>query len=71
MKLQHFLEHHGISRNPFAEEDAKSDKVFKEHCIINTYHPTWDKVFGDPSEPSTSVIFGEKGSGKTAKKNAA
>ncbi|MEC7564557.1 MAG: hypothetical protein VX738_02640 [Planctomycetota bacterium] len=66
MKLQHFLEHHGISRNPFAEEDAKSDKVFKEHCIINTYHPTWDKVFGDPSEPSTSVIFGEKGSGKTA-----
>ena len=28
--------------------------------------PTWDKVYGDPSEPATSIIFGEKGSGKTA-----
>ena len=66
MKIQDFLEHHGIGRNPFAEEDAKSDKVFKDHCIINTYHPIWDKVYGDPSEPTTSVVFGEKGSGKTA-----
>src|SRR4030095_10498679 len=24
------------------------------------------KVYGDPSEPATSIIFGEKGSGKTA-----
>jgi hypothetical protein len=35
MKIQDFLEHHGIGRNPFAEEDAKSDKVFKDHC--NSY----------------------------------
>jgi hypothetical protein len=66
MKVQQFLEHHGIARNPFAEEDAQTDPVFKEHCIESTYHPTWDKVYGDPSEPSTSIIFGEKGSGKTA-----
>jgi hypothetical protein len=66
MKVQQFLDHYGITRNPFAEEDAQTDPVFKEHCIESTYHPTWDKVYGDPSEPSTSIIFGEKGSGKTA-----
>src|SRR5438128_11721248 len=66
MKVQQFLENHGIARNPFAEEDAQTDPVFKEFCIESTYHPTWDKVYGDPSEPATSIIFGEKGSGKTA-----
>jgi pantothenate kinase-related protein Tda10 len=66
MKVQQFLDQHGIARNPFAEEDAQTDPVFKEHCIESTYHPTWDKVYGDPSEPATSIIFGEKGSGKTA-----
>jgi hypothetical protein len=66
MKIQQFLDHHGVARNPFAEEDAQSDLVFKEHCISSTYHPTWDKIYGDPSEPSTSIVFGEKGAGKTA-----
>src|SRR5690606_9516055 len=31
-----------------------------------THHPAWDKIFGSPESPSTSVVFGEKGSGKTA-----
>jgi hypothetical protein len=66
MKVQQFLDHHGIARNPFAEEDAQTDPVFKEFCIESTYHPTWDKVYGDPTEPSSSIVFGEKGSGKTA-----
>ena len=66
MKLQRFLEHHGIARNPFAEEDAQTDPVFKEHCISGTFHPGWDKIYGDPLEPATSIVFGEKGSGKTA-----
>ncbi len=66
MKVQQFLEHHGIARNPFAEEDAQTDPVFKDHCIDTTYHPAWDKVYGDPREPSTSIVFGEKGAGKTA-----
>lgn len=66
MNIQSFLEHHGIVRNPFAEEDAQTDQVFKEHCIASAYHPIWDKVYGDPKEPSTSIIFGPKGSGKTA-----
>lgn len=66
MKIQQFLEHHGIVRNPFAEEDAQTDPVFKDYCIASTYHPSWDKVYGDPREPATSVVFGERGSGKTA-----
>ena len=66
MNIQSLLEHHGIIRNPFAEEDAQTDPVFKEHCIHSAYHPIWDKVYGDPTEPSTSIIFGPKGSGKTA-----
>ncbi|HEV3004555.1 MAG TPA: hypothetical protein VGX78_08835, partial [Pirellulales bacterium] len=66
MKIQQFLEHHGIASNPFADEDAQTDAVFKEHCIDSTHHPTWDKIYGDPSEPSTAIVFGEKGAGKTA-----
>lgn len=66
MRVQQFLEHHGIARNPFSEEDAQTDLVFKEHCITSTFHPAWDKVYGDPSEPATAIVFGEKGSGKTA-----
>lgn len=66
MNIQSFLEHHGVVRNPFAEEDAQTDQVFKEHCISSAYHPIWDKVYGDPKEPSTAMIFGPKGSGKTA-----
>ena len=66
MNIQQFLEHHGVSRNPFAEEDAQTDPVFKDFCIESTYHPTWDKVYGDPAEPATAVVFGEKGAGKTA-----
>lgn len=66
MKTQQFFEHHGVASNPFAEEDAQTDPVFKDHCIDSTYHPTWDKIYGDPAEPATSIVFGEKGAGKTA-----
>ena len=40
--------------------------MFKDHCIASVYHPTWDKIYGNPADPSTSVVFGEKGAGKTA-----
>jgi hypothetical protein len=67
MKVHEFLAHHGIQEgNPFAEEDAQTDVVFKEHCVDTTFHPAWDKINGSPGEPATSVVFGEKGSGKTA-----
>ena len=66
MRIQQFLEHHGVGANPFADEDAQTDLVFKGFCITHTYHPTWDKIYGNPAEPATAIVFGEKGSGKTA-----
>jgi len=68
MKVNEFLEHHGIAGNPFAEEDAQTDAVFKRDCLETTFHPAWDKILGSPADPSTSIVFGEKGSGKTALK---
>lgn len=66
MKVSQFLQHHGISENPFGQEDAQSDHVFRAHCLSGTHHPAWDKIFGNPASPSTSIVFGEKGAGKTA-----
>jgi hypothetical protein len=66
MKAQQFLAHHGLGENPFGQEDAQTDHVFRRHCLNGTHHPAWDKIYSDPSSPATSVVFGEKGSGKTA-----
>ena len=66
MKLHDLLAHHGIVANPFADEDAQTDPVFQGRCRSSTFHPQWDKVYGDPSSPATSIVFGEKGAGKTA-----
>lgn len=66
MNLHDFLAHHGMSANPFADEDAQTDPVFQGRCRTSTFHPSWDKVYGDPSSPATSIVFGEKGAGKTA-----
>ena len=66
MTEQEFLSQYQLSRNPFADEDAQTDSVFREFCISGTYHPAWSKVLGDPKQPATAVVFGPKGSGKTA-----
>src|SRR5262245_28179604 len=66
MKVQQFLEHHGVAQNPFSQEDAQSDPLFKRHCAKSTCDPAGDKLVGSPDTPSTAVVFGEKGSGKTA-----
>jgi hypothetical protein len=66
MKIDQFLGHHGISGSPFREEDAQTDTIFKKRCLSSVHHPAWEKYFGSPSDPSTALIFGEKGSGKTA-----
>jgi hypothetical protein len=66
MKLEHFMQHHGIVGNPFSEEDAQTDTVFKRRCMATVHHPAWNKFFGSPADPSTALVFGEKGSGKTA-----
>jgi hypothetical protein len=66
MKLHDFLAHHGVTANPFADEDAQTDPVFQGRCRLAALHPNWDKIYGDPQSPATSIVFGEKGAGKTA-----
>jgi hypothetical protein len=66
MTIRELLEYHGVLSNPFAEEDAQNDAIFKGSCIKTSFHSAWDKIYGNPSEPSTSIVFGERGSGKTA-----
>lgn len=66
MKTEQFMRYHGVAGNPFSEEDAQTDTVFKQECLEKIHHPAWDKFFGSPSDPSTALVFGEKGSGKTA-----
>ncbi len=67
--MAQFLRSHGLVRNPFIEEEAQNDKVFEDLVNEAGYtfnHQAWDKFFGDPPGRGTSMIFGVKGSGKSA-----
>ncbi|MEM1109935.1 MAG: hypothetical protein AAGH99_14720 [Planctomycetota bacterium] len=66
MKVDSFLEHHGLIENPFAAEEARLDAVFNRLADSSLHHPDINKIFGTLDQPSTAVVFGEKGSGKTA-----
>ncbi len=65
MNNEAFLHHHGLLRNPFRGEEARQDVVF-ESVEGDCRHPDFDKILGDLDHPSSSVVFGERGSGKTA-----
>ena len=65
MRMQEFFDHHGLGRNPFADEDAQSDPVFKQVMSSAVFHPAWDKIYGRAEDVSTAIVFGEKGSGKS------
>lgn len=60
-----FLRHHGLTANPFRGEEARQDVVF-DQIEAECRHPDFDKILGDLDHPSSSVVFGERGSGKTA-----
>jgi len=66
MDVQNFFAHHRLAENPFAAEEARLDPVFDRLLDDSLTHPDFDKILGQLSEPGTSVVFGEKGSGKTA-----
>jgi len=66
MNIKEFFRHHNIINNPFAEDESQNDTIFRDHCSKSFFHPAWDKVYGNPIDPSTAIIFGSKGSGKTA-----
>lgn len=66
MDIRRFFEHWQIRENPFQAEEAKNDEVYLRNLADAMVHPDFDKVLGSPREVSTSVVFGKKGSGKTA-----
>lgn len=66
MNLERFFAHHGVSENPFGAEEARHDPIFDRLGNANTTHPDFAKILGQLNRPSTAVVFGAKGSGKTA-----
>jgi hypothetical protein len=66
MNLEQFLQHHGLTENPFAAEEARHDPVFRRLGYAHATHPDFAKIAGDPAAPAAAVVFGERGSGKTA-----
>jgi hypothetical protein len=66
VQTRRFFEHHGLKSDPFIQDDAKEDLVFRRGCADHMFHPLWAKIYGHPEEPSTAVVLGERGSGKTA-----
>ena len=65
MNINSFLSHYQIIENPFHDEEARHDSVFTR---IETacFHPDFEKIMGDIRHPSSAIVFGERGSGKTA-----
>jgi hypothetical protein len=80
MTIDAFLEHWHLVEHPFRGEEARQDALFTRMVEASVRaaaenplrpsrlprHPDYDKIAGEFSRPSTAIVFGEKGSGKTA-----
>jgi len=66
MNVSSFFDHWSIIENPFQAEEARHDAVFARLGGERVRHPDFEKILGDTSRPSSAIVFGEKGSGKTA-----
>lgn len=66
MDLKDFFDHWNLTENPFLAEEARNDAVYARTMDGTVTHPDFAKIFGTPHTPGTSIVFGEKGSGKTA-----
>lgn len=66
MNADTFFKNHGIDENPFAAEEARLDPIFDRLPGGVSDHPDFAKIMGRIDQPATAVVFGEKGSGKTA-----
>ena len=65
MFLQHWRAHWGLDSDPFSCEDADKDHLL-DVVDPSAVHSSFDRVFGNPGSATPAVVFGEKGSGKSA-----
>src|SRR4029453_8541015 len=65
MNVTAFLSHYEITENPFQAEEARHDAVFAR-VEMACLHPDFPKILGGFDRPSSAIVFGERGSGKTA-----
>lgn len=76
MNLGAFLDHWQLTAHPFLAEEARNDDVLRrltgaqagaaDPGSVPFFHPAFDKVQGELGRPASAIVFGEKGSGKTA-----
>jgi hypothetical protein len=66
MNVDTFFNYWGITENPFKAEEARDDPVYRRMMDSEMTHPDFEKIYGSETQPSTAIVFGEKGSGKTA-----
>lgn len=58
-------QHLGLAEDPFTCEDADKDVILAGVDTAAT-HSGFDRIFGNPRVPAPGIVFGEKGSGKSA-----
>ncbi len=56
----------GHGSAPGGAEDSPPGRVRLVRPATPATHAEFEKILGEPDRPSTSIVFGEKGSGKTA-----
>lgn len=66
MRVHEFWRNWNIKENPFCAEEASDDPVFLRLLSEEFTHPDFAKIYGTPDLPTSAIVFGEKGSGKTA-----
>lgn len=65
MFAQTWRQYWGMNQEPFMCEDADKD-VILQSMDKSAVHSGFDRIYGNPNEPAPGIIFGEKGSGKSA-----
>ncbi len=65
MFAQTWRQHWGMTCEPFMCEDADKDSILQSMDKSAVYSG-FDRIYGNPNEPSPGIVFGEKGSGKSA-----
>lgn len=65
MFTQKWRDYWGLSEDPFTCEDADKDAILTE-IDPSMAHWSFDRMYGNPRVPAPGIVFGEKGSGKSA-----